>query len=73
MKKILLEIYFFFRDIALFASYSHKVPTSFIWNILPYQNLRVLIDIFLTKKFKKKIIKNKEDNKKSIFIFIKFF
>ena len=58
IKKFILEIYSILKDIALFASYSHKVPISFTFNKLPYQNLRIFIDIFLTKKYQKKIIKN---------------
>ena len=57
IKKFILEIYSILKDIALFASYSHKIPISFTFNKLPYQNLRILIDIFLTKKYQKKIIK----------------
>tara|TARA_E500000178_G_C16873111_1_gene685383 strand:- start:12 stop:968 length:957 start_codon:yes stop_codon:yes gene_type:complete len=57
IRKFILEIYSILKDIALFASYSHKVPISFTFNKLPYQNLRILIDIFLTKKCQKKIIK----------------
>ena len=57
IKKLILEIYSILKDIALFASYSHKIPISFTFNKLPYQNLRILIDIFLTKKYQKKIIK----------------
>ena len=57
IKKFILEIYSILKDIALFASYSHKIPISFTFNKLPYQNLRIFIDIFLTKKYQKKIIK----------------
>ena len=54
IRKLILEIYSILKDIALFASYSHKIPISFTFNKLPYQNLRIFIDIFLTKNIKKK-------------------
>ncbi len=64
MKKIFFELYSFFKDIFLFPSYSHKVPISTLFNKLPYQKVRILIDIFLTKKSQNKILNNAEDNKK---------
>ena len=48
-----------------FSSYSHKIPSSLLFNILPYQNLRIRIDTFLTNKFKKKFIR--KDNEKTSF------
>lgn len=66
-KKIILEIYLFFKDIFLFVSYSHKIPLSFIFNKLPYQKLRILIDFFLVKKYKKKFINKFSNTKKDIF------
>ena len=56
IKKLFLEIRSFFKDILLFASYSHKVPVSFIFNKLPYQNFRITIDFFLTQKYQKNFI-----------------
>jgi hypothetical protein len=53
-KKIFSETHKSLRDIFLFTSYSHKIPNSILFNILPYQNLRIRIDTFLTNKFKKK-------------------
>ena len=57
IRKLFLESYSFLKDIFLFTSNYHKVPTSFLFNKLPYQNLRILIDIFLTKKYQKKLMK----------------
>ena len=53
-KKIFSETSKSLKDIFLFASYSHKIPQSLLFNILPYQNLRIRIDTFLTDKFKNK-------------------
>tara|TARA_A100001015_G_scaffold293058_1_gene369175 strand:+ start:90 stop:1046 length:957 start_codon:yes stop_codon:yes gene_type:complete len=67
IKKLFLEIRSFFKDILLFASYSHKVPVSFIFNKLPYQNFRITIDFFLTQKYQKNFINKISNNKKQIF------
>ena len=53
-KKIFSETNKSLRDILLFASYSHKIPHSILFNTLPYQSLRIKIDAFLTDKFKNK-------------------
>ena len=58
IKKFILEIYAILKDITLFTSYSHKYPTSKIFNKLPYQQLRILFDYFLTKIYQMKIAKN---------------
>jgi len=65
LKKIFSEIQKSLRDIFLFSSYSHKIPGSLLFNILPYQNLRIRIDTFLTNKFKNKFIR--KDNEKTSF------
>ena len=64
IRNFILEIYSIIKDILLFASYSHKVPISFTFNKLPYQNFRIFIDILLTRKFQKKIIKKSNTDKK---------
>ena len=61
LKKFFLEIYNTFRDVFLFASYSHKIPNSPLFNILPYQNLRIIIDSFLTNKFKNKFFSENDE------------
>ncbi len=63
IKSIFFEIYAFLKDIFLFTSYSHKVPISSTFNKLPYQNIRILIDVFLTKRYQKKFIRKISDNK----------
>ena len=80
-KKVFLEVYRCLKDIFLFASYSHKIPNSMLFSILPYQNLRIEIDAFLTNKFKKnflsknyeKIIFYKIAKKEGIFLNQNFF
>ncbi len=67
IKKVTLEIYSLLKDIILFSSYSHKVPISKIFNKLPYQNLRILVDSFLTTKYQNKILKNISNDKKPFF------
>jgi len=67
-KKIFSEIHSFLKDIFLFTSYSHKVPISLTFNKLPYQNIRIAIDIFLTQKYQKKFInKISNDKKRKLF------
>ena len=53
IKNFIIEIYSILKDIALFASYSHKVPISLTFNKLPYQKLRIIIDNFFTKTYQK--------------------
>ena len=61
INKIFSETNKSLRDIFLFASYSHKIPHSLLFNLLPYQNLRIRIDAFLTDKFKNNFtLKNRE-------------
>lgn len=61
INKIFSETNKSLRDIFLFASYSHKIPHSLLFNLLPYQNLRIKIDAFLTDKFKNNFtLKNRE-------------
>ena len=67
IRKLFLESYSFLKDIFLFTSNYHKVPTSFLFNKLPYQNLRILIDIFLTKKYQKKLMKIMPEEKQKLF------
>ncbi len=67
MKKLFYESYSFLKDVIMFPSNYHKVPASTIFNKLPYQNLRILIDIYLTKKFQKKIINGLSSEKKLLF------
>ena len=64
IKNFILEIYSILKDIALFASYSHKVPISLTFNKLPYQKLRIIIDNFLTKTYQKKTLKRLSVDKK---------
>ena len=52
-KKIFSETSKSLKDI-FYLLYSHKIPQSLLFNILPYQNLRIRIDTFLTDKFKNK-------------------
>ena len=67
IRKLFLESYSFLKDIFLFTSNYHKVPTSFLFNKLPYQNLRILIDIFLTKKYQKEINEDYTRRKQKLF------
>ena len=67
IKKIFFEVYSFIKDIFLFPSYYHKVPTSFTFNKLPYQNIRILIDIFLTLRYQKKLINQISNDKRKVF------
>ena len=67
LKKIFTELYSLLKDIYLFTSYSHKVPISQTFNKLPYQNLRIIIDNYLTNKYQKKYINKISNEKKIVF------
>ena len=69
IKNFIIEIYSILKDIALFASYSHKVPISLTFNKLPYQKLRIIIDNFFTKTYQKKTLKRLSVDKKKNYEF----
>ena len=64
LKKIFTELYSLLKDIYLFTSYSHKVPISQTFNKLPYQNLRIIIDNYLTNIYQKNILIKSQTKKK---------
>ena len=56
-KKIIKEPIRVFADLYYFLDSGFKKPVSFVFNfILPYQNLRIKLDAYLTKLYQKKFM-----------------
>ena len=64
-KKIIKEPIRIFVDLYYFFNTGFKKPVSFFCNfILPYQNLRIKIDSYLTKLYQNKFMNLEKDPQK---------